>query len=132
MPLRERQEVEEMSRPTGVAAAKLKPGAEQLCLCLQQVIRDRPSRFCVLVHARFTLKADMRLDRSVPDRIETGLSAVIQVSNWELRIMCCAITDHEWAAIRPMLPNKPRGVPRVNDRRVLNRIFWVLRSGAPR
>src|SRR3546814_17834000 len=31
----------------------------------------------------------------------------------------------------PMLPNKPRGVPRVDDRRVLNGIFWVLRSGAP-
>jgi transposase len=29
-------------------------------------------------------------------------------------------------------PNKPRGVSRVNDRRVLNGIFWVLRSGAPR
>jgi hypothetical protein len=25
----------------------------------------------------------------------------------------------------------PRGVPRLNDRRVLNGIFWVLRSGAP-
>jgi transposase len=35
------------------------------------------------------------------------------------------------AAIKPMLPNKPRGVPQVNDRRVLNGIFWVLRSGAP-
>ena len=41
------------------------------------------------------------------------------------------LTDHEWAAIKPMLPNKPRGVPRMNDRRVLNGIFWVLRSGAP-
>ena len=41
------------------------------------------------------------------------------------------LTDHEWAAIKPMLPNKPRGIPRVNDRRVLNGIFWVLRSGAP-
>jgi transposase len=30
-----------------------------------------------------------------------------------------------------MLPNKPRGVRRVNGRRVLNGIFWVLRSGAP-
>ena len=30
-----------------------------------------------------------------------------------------------------MLSNKPRGVPRVNDRRALNGIFWVLRSGAP-
>ena len=26
------------------------------------------------------------------------------------------LTDYEWAAIKPMLPNKPRGVPRVNDR----------------
>jgi transposase len=41
------------------------------------------------------------------------------------------LTDHEWAVIRLMLPNKPRGVPRVDDRRVLNGIFWVLRSGAP-
>jgi transposase len=41
------------------------------------------------------------------------------------------LTDHEWTAIKPMLPNKPRGVPRVNDRRILNGIFWVLRSGAP-
>jgi len=42
-----------------------------------------------------------------------------------------ALTDDEWIAFKPMLPNKPRGVPRVNDRRVLNGIFWVLRSGAP-
>ena len=39
--------------------------------------------------------------------------------------------DHEWIAIKPMLSSKPRGVPRVNDRRVLNGTFWVLRSGAP-
>ena len=45
------------------------------------------------------------------------------------------LTDYEWTAIKPMLPNKPRGVPRVNDRRVLNGIFWVLplqRTGPPR
>ena len=41
------------------------------------------------------------------------------------------LADYEWTAIKPMLPNKPRGVPRVNHRRVLNGIFWVLRSGAP-
>ena len=29
-----------------------------------------------------------------------------------------------------VLPNKARGVPRVDNRRVLNGIFWVLRSGA--
>ena len=41
------------------------------------------------------------------------------------------LTDYEWDAIKPFLPNKPRGVPRVDDRRILNGIFWVLRSGAP-
>src|SRR5205814_6813745 len=41
------------------------------------------------------------------------------------------LTDYEWGVIKPMLPNKPRGVPRVDDRRVLNGILWVLRSGAP-
>ena len=41
------------------------------------------------------------------------------------------LSDFEWVAIKPFLPNKSRGVRRVNDRRVLNGIFWVLRSGAP-
>ena len=38
------------------------------------------------------------------------------------------LSDYEWTAIKPMLPNKPRGMPRVNDRRILNGIFWVLGS----
>ncbi len=41
------------------------------------------------------------------------------------------LSDYEWTAIKPMQPNKPRGVRRVNDRRVLNGNFGVLRSGAP-
>jgi transposase len=41
------------------------------------------------------------------------------------------LSDYEWTAIKPMLPNKQRGVRRVNDRLVLNGIFSVLRSGAP-
>ena len=41
------------------------------------------------------------------------------------------LTDFEWRVIEPLLPNKPRSVPRVDDRCVLNGIFWVLRSGAP-
>jgi hypothetical protein len=36
------------------------------------------------------------------------------------------LTDHEWSAIKPMLPNKVRGVRRVDDRRVLNGIFLGL------
>ncbi len=66
-----------------------------------------------------------------PDRIEIGHSPVIQAPKLEPRIMRYELTDYEWTVIRPMLPNKPRGVPRANDRRVLNGIFWVLRSGAP-
>ena len=41
------------------------------------------------------------------------------------------LSDFEWSVIQPLLPNKPRGVPRVDDRRVLNGIFWRLRTGAP-
>jgi transposase len=41
------------------------------------------------------------------------------------------LNDYEWRVIKPMLPNKPRGVPRVDDRRVLIGIFWVLRSSVP-
>lgn len=32
-------------------------------------------------------------------------------------------TDFEWPVMEPLLPNKPRWVPRVDDRRVLNGIF---------
>jgi len=39
------------------------------------------------------------------------------------------LTDFEWRVIAPVLPNKPRGVPRVDDRRVLNGIFPAPRSG---
>ena len=41
------------------------------------------------------------------------------------------LTDFEWSVIAPLLPNKVRGVKRVDDRRVLNGIFWRLRTGAP-
>ena len=42
-----------------------------------------------------------------------------------------ALSEAEWKIIQPILPTKSRGVPRVDDRRVLNGNFWVLRSGAP-
>lgn len=41
------------------------------------------------------------------------------------------LTDAEWALVQPLLPNKPRGVPRVDDRRVVNGIFYILRTGSP-
>ena len=36
------------------------------------------------------------------------------------------LTDFEWATIRSFLPNEPRGIPRVDDRRVLNGVFLAL------
>ena len=41
------------------------------------------------------------------------------------------LTDFEWSVIQPLLPNKPRGVPRADDRKVLNGIYWRLRTGSP-
>jgi transposase len=74
------------------------------------------------VHARYRCQDLCRLITSLH---------TIQTPKMEPRIMRYELTDYEWAAIGPMLPNKVRGVPRVDDRRVLNGICWVLRSGAP-
>jgi len=41
------------------------------------------------------------------------------------------LTDLEWDVIEPLLPNKVRGVPRVDDRRVINGILWRFRTGSP-
>ena len=41
------------------------------------------------------------------------------------------LTDGEWSIIAPLLPNKPRGVPRVYDRRVRNGILWRFGTGSP-
>jgi transposase len=41
------------------------------------------------------------------------------------------LRDDQWARIEPLLPGpKRRGRPRADDRRNLNGILWVLRSGA--
>lgn len=48
---------------------------------------------------------------------------MIQAPKPAPRMMRYELSDYEWTAIKPMLPNKPRGVRRVNDRRVLNGIF---------
>jgi hypothetical protein len=37
--------------------------------------------------------------------VEIGCEAVMQACKPELRIMRDERTDHEWAAIKPMLPN---------------------------
>lgn len=44
---------------------------------------------------------------------------------------CFDLTDFEWPVIEALLPTKVRGKARVDDRRVLNGIFWRQRTGAP-
>ncbi len=41
------------------------------------------------------------------------------------------LSDYDWSVIEKHLPNKPRGVPRVDDRRVINGILWRFRTGSP-
>ena len=38
-------------------------------------------------------------------------------------------SDEQWARIEPLLPQDTRGMPRVNDRRVLSGIVHALKSG---
>jgi transposase len=40
------------------------------------------------------------------------------------------LTDEEWTAIKPMLLNKPRGVPPLNDRRVRQAVGGRDRFGS--
>ncbi|WP_160316348.1 IS5 family transposase [Roseovarius tolerans] len=41
------------------------------------------------------------------------------------------MSDPEWEFIKAVLPNKTRGKKRVDDRRVINGMFYVLRTGTP-
>jgi transposase len=63
--------------------------------------------------------------------IDFFVRRVIQAPKLEHQFMRYELSDGKWAVIKPMLPNELRGIPRVDDRWVLNGIFWVLRSGAP-
>jgi len=46
-------------------------------------------------------------------------------------IPCCyELTDFKWSIIAPLLPNKPRGVPRADDCKVLSGIYRRLRTGS--
>ena len=41
------------------------------------------------------------------------------------------LTDFEWSVIEPLLPMDRRGPKPKDNRKVLNGIFWILRTGAP-
>ena len=96
------------------------------CLSRRISARGQSRRFCDVRHSPLS-----RQQRTCGFAVHQVMSAVIQGVKEELRIMRYELRDLEWDVINPLLPNKPRGVPRVDDRRVLYGIFWVLRSGAP-
>jgi transposase len=41
------------------------------------------------------------------------------------------LSDEEWVVISGLLPKQGRGPERKDDRRILNGIFYILRTGAP-
>lgn len=43
------------------------------------------------------------------------------------------LSDEEWEQIRPFLPDRRGkvGRPRSDDRRIVNAILWIVRTGAP-
>lgn len=45
------------------------------------------------------------------------------------------LTDEQWLVIEPLIPKPPkradgRGRPRIDDRRIMNGILWIMRTGA--
>lgn len=45
------------------------------------------------------------------------------------------LTDEQWLGIEPVIPKPPkradgRGRSRIHDRRILNGILWIMRTGA--
>jgi len=49
-------------------------------------------------------------------RLRGIVADVIQAPKLEPRIMPYELSDYEGTAMKPMLPNKPRGIRGVNDR----------------
>ena len=109
------------------------PVIRQVNVCSRQSLHRRPSDKSG--HVGYAAESGSKFRalrlRYRPVRVDGAAREVIPASKPEPRIMRFELSDYEWTAIKPMLPNKPRGVRRVNDRRVLNGIFWVLHSGAP-
>jgi len=56
---------------------------------------------------------------------------LLQNNRQEQEMARSDMSDLEWEFIGQVLPNKTHGVKRVDDRRVINGIFYVLRTGIP-
>jgi hypothetical protein len=73
-----------------------------------------------LVDVRFALKATTP---GWAGSVACALTPVIHAFQTGDRIIRHGLADCKWDAIKPMPPNKPRGIPRVNNRHVLNGAF---------
>src|SRR5229473_6052526 len=92
--------------------------------CPHWVICDRVEPAASPAMSAMPPKAEVNSEHSRkrhrPLRVDGAARDVIQALKPEPRIMRHELSDQEWTAIKPMLPNKPRGVQRVDDCRVLN------------
>ena len=82
---------------------------------------------------RLRLDSELTVSRSHTHKRDSHIRRVV-IHFWQTAEVGMArfdLTDFEWSVIQPRLPQKSRGVKRVDDRRVLNGIFWRLRTGAP-
>src|SRR5229473_702040 len=100
--------------------------------CPHWVICDRVEPAASPAMSAMPPKAEVNSEHSRkrhrPLRVDGAARDVIQAPKPEPRIMRYELSDYEWTAIKPMLPNKPRGVRRVNDRRVRASIRIWLRA----
>lgn len=71
----------------------------------------------------------------VPDDGRCVAKRRLPASSSRRHLRCKELLRHlftpsgQWARLAPLLPNKPLGVPRVDDRRVISGIIHVLKSG---
>ncbi len=119
----------------GTATYRLQnPGANVCLASVAAVSGDKDNRLLRVNRVDFAMSAIGPLtlqQQTCCLAIDLLVPSVIQVPKLKLPIMRYELSDFERSVIKPMLPNKPRGIPRVDDRRVPNGIFWILRSGAP-
>ena len=80
--------------------------------CLSWVIRDRVEPAAGPVTSGMLPKAEVKSEHSRhsdgPLLVDGAVRDVIQAPKPEPRIMRYELSDYEWTAIKPMLPNKPR------------------------
>src|SRR6266481_3544775 len=106
----------------GTATYRLQnPGANVCLASVAAVSGDKDNRLLRVNRVDFAMSAIGPLtlqQQTCCLAIDLLVPSVIQVPKLKLPIMRYELSDFERSVIKPMLPNKPRGIPRVDDRRV--------------